>query len=104
MFAKGMRHGHEQGEDHRFEDHARRGAGRGVRRSRAASVPDDARKAVYQYVFALAHGGDGFTFYHDDWMREPGCAIVSCNDGLRPVIMKLEATDLPAELGYEPVR
>ena len=37
-------------------------------------------------------------------MREPGCAIVSCNDGLRPVIMKLEATDLPAELGYEPVR
>lgn len=124
MFAKGMRHGHEQGEDHRFEDHARRGAGRGVRRPRAASVPDDARrpgvlyadyakpegfcdeawKAVYQYVFALAHGGDGFAFYHDDWMREPGCAIVSCNDGLRPVIMKLEATDLPAELGYEPVR
>ena len=90
MFAKGMRHGHEQGEDHRFEDHARRGAGRGVRRPRAASVPDDAR--------------DGFAFYHDDWMREPGCAIVSCNDGLRPVIMKLEATDLPAELGYEPVR
>lgn len=65
---------------------------------------DEAWKAVYQYVFALAHGGDGFAFYHDDWMREPGCAIVSCNDGLRPVIMKLEATDLPAELGYEPVR
>ena len=64
----------------------------------------EAWKAVYQYVFALAHGGDGFAFYHDDWMREPGCAIVSCNDGLRPVIMKLEATDLPAELGYEPVR
>ena len=60
---------------------------------------DEAWKAVYQYVFALAHGGDGFAFYHDDWMREPGCAIVSCNDGLRPVIMKLEATDLPAELG-----
>ena len=65
---------------------------------------DEAWKAVYQYVFALAHGGDGFTFYFDDWMRTPGCAIVSCNDGLRPVIMKLEATDLPAELGYEPVR
>ena len=55
-------------------------------------------------MFALAHGGGDFTFYFDDWMRVPGCAIVSCNDGLRPVIMKLESTDIPAELGYEPVR
>ena len=31
-------------------------------------------------------------------------SIAVFNDGLRPVIMKLEATDLPAELGYEPVR
>ena len=65
---------------------------------------DEAWKAVYQYVFALAHGGGAFTFYFDDWMRVPGCAIVSCNDGLRPVIMKLEATDIPAELNYDPVR
>ena len=65
---------------------------------------DEAWKAVYQYVFALAHGGGDFTFYFDDWMRVPGCAIVSCNDGLRPVIMKLEATDIPAELNYDPVR
>ncbi len=26
--------------------------------------------------------------------KKPGVAIVSCNDGLRPVIMKLEATDI----------
>ena len=35
--------------------------------------------------------------YYADWIRKPGVAIVSCNDGLRPVIMKLEATDIPSE-------
>lgn len=55
---------------------------------------DEAWKAIYQYVFALSHGaGDGL-FYYGDWIRKPGVAIVSCNDGLRPVIFKLEATDI----------
>ena len=59
---------------------------------------DEAWKAVYQYVFALAHGagsGDGL-FYYGDWIRKPGVAICSCNDGLRPVIMKLEVEDAPS--------
>ena len=30
-------------------------------------------------------------------------AIVSCNDGLRPVIMKLEATDEESKIDYVPV-
>ena len=65
---------------------------------------DEAWKAIYQYVFALAHGaGDGL-FYFGDWIRQPGGAICSCNDGLRPVIFKLEATDEEATLGYAPVR
>ena len=55
---------------------------------------DEAWKAIYQYVFALAHGADKGLFYYGDWIKEPGVAIVSCNDGLRPVIMKLEATRL----------
>ena len=63
---------------------------------------DEAWKAIYQYVFALAHGVRE-TFYFGDWIREPGVAIVSCNDGLRPVIFKLEATDLPAVIQYTPV-
>jgi len=42
-------------------------------------------------------------FYYGDWIREPGVAIVSCNDGLRPVIMKLEATDEDAKIDYSPV-
>lgn len=65
---------------------------------------DEAWKAIYQYAFALAHGaGDGL-FYFGDWIRQPGVAICSCNDGLRPVIFKLEATDEEATPGYAPVR
>lgn len=59
---------------------------------------DEAWKAVYQYVFALAHGAGsgGGLFYYGDWIRKPGVAICSCNDGLRPVIMKLEVEDAPS--------
>lgn len=65
---------------------------------------DEAWKAVYQYVFALAHGAEKEVFYYGDWIREPGVAICSCNDGLRPVIFKLEATDEGSEIDYVPVR
>lgn len=67
---------------------------------------DEAWKAIYQYVFALAHGvgEDGGLFYYGDWIRTPGVAICSCNDGLRPVIFKLEATDESSTLDYEPIR
>lgn len=54
---------------------------------------DEAWKAIYQYVFALSHGVDGL-FYYGDWIGEPGVAIVCCNDGIRPVIFKLEQTDM----------
>ncbi len=57
---------------------------------------DEAWKAIYQYVFALAHGAKN-TWYYGDWIKTPGVAIVSCNDGLRPVIMKLEATDIESK-------
>ena len=65
---------------------------------------DEAWKAIYQYVFALAHGMDNTLFYYGDWIRKPGVAICSCNDGLRPVIFKLEATDTLSEMEYTPVR
>ena len=64
---------------------------------------DEAWKAIYQYVFALAHGADKELFYYGDWIRTPGVAICSCNDGLRPVIFKLEATDQQSEIDYVPV-
>ena len=65
---------------------------------------DEAWKAIYQYVFALAHGADKGLFYYGDWIKEPGVAIVSCNDGLRPVIMKLEATEEEAKIDYTPIK
>ncbi len=65
---------------------------------------DEAWKALYQYVFALAHGAGNERFYYGDWIRKPGVAICSCNDGLRPVIFKLEATQEPSKMDYTPVR
>lgn len=51
---------------------------------------DEAWKAIYQYVFALSHGAGTESFYYGDWIKTPGVAICCCNDGLRPVIFKLE--------------
>ena len=64
---------------------------------------DEAWKAIYQYVFALSHGVKNL-FYFGDWIKKKGVAICSCNDGLRPVIFKLEATDAVSEIDYVPVR
>lgn len=64
---------------------------------------DEAWKAIYQYVFALAHGAGNELFYYGDWIHKPGVAICSCNDGLRPVIFKLEATQEEAQINDEPV-
>lgn len=65
---------------------------------------DEAWKAIYQYVFALSHGADKGLFYYGDWIRKPGVAICSCNDGLRPVIFKIEATDEESTINYVPVK
>ena len=67
---------------------------------------DEAWKAIYQYVFTLAHTGKGVKtlWYYKDWIRKPGIAICSCNDGLRPEIFKLEATDEEDYIDFVPVR
>lgn len=65
---------------------------------------DEAWKAIYQYVFALSHGADKELFYYGDWIKEKGVAICSCNDGLRPVIFKIEATDEISKIDYEPIK
>jgi len=63
---------------------------------------DEAWKAIYQYVFALSHGCG--TFYYKDWIEKPGVAICSCNDGLRPVIFKVERTDQESTMNFTPNR
>lgn len=64
---------------------------------------DEAWKAIYQYVFSLAHGSGDDLFYYGDWIEKPGVAICSCNDGLRPVIFKLEKTNETAVINYTPI-
>ena len=84
--------------------HAAGRAGLLRRLRQAGGFCDEAWKAVYQYAFALAHGAGEGLFYYGDWIRKPGVAICSCNDGLRPVIFKLEATDEESPLSYTPVQ
>lgn len=42
------------------------------------------------FVLALAHGGSNF---YDGWMINPRSAMLSCNDGFRPVSFYIEALD-----------
>ena len=52
---------------------------------------DEAWKAIHHYVFALSH--DSNVIFDGGWVDKPGIAICSCNDGIRPVIFKIESLD-----------
>lgn len=51
---------------------------------------DTAWKCIFQYVFALLNGARQEGFFNGDWIKQPYTAIACCNDGLRPVIFKIE--------------
>ena len=42
----------------------------------------EAWKAVYQYVFVLAHQTGEELFYYNDWIRKSGIVICVCNDDI----------------------
>ena len=65
---------------------------------------DGAWIASHPYVFSLVHGTGNELFYYGNWIRKPGVAICSCNDGLRPVIFKVESAGQDSAMEYEPVR
>lgn len=44
-------------------------------------------ESMRQFVEALAHGEGNF---FDGWMRNPMSAMISCNDGFRPVTFYIE--------------
>ena len=44
--------------------------------------------SISPFVMTLAHGGGNF---YDGWMKNPASAMLSCNDGFRPVSFYLEA-------------
>ena len=49
---------------------------------------------VSAFVMTLAHGGANF---YDGWMKNPRSAMISCNDGFRPVSFLLEAMEEDAD-------
>ena len=55
---------------------------------------DSAWESMSSFVMTLAHGGGNF---YDGWMKNPRSAMISCNDGFRPVSFLLETLDMDAE-------
>lgn len=55
---------------------------------------DSAWDSMSAFVMALAHGGEGL---YDGWMKNKRSAMISCNDGFRPVSFYIEALDEDAD-------
>ena len=51
---------------------------------------DSAWESLSPLVMTLAHGGGDF---YDGWMKNRKSAMISCNDGFRPVSFLVEALD-----------
>lgn len=51
---------------------------------------DSAWESMENFVRELAAGGGNF---YDGWMQNPYSAMISCNDGFRPVSFYLEAVN-----------
>ena len=55
---------------------------------------DSAWDSISPFVMALAHGGEDF---YNGWMKNKKSAMISCNDGFRPVSFLLEALEENAQ-------
>ena len=51
---------------------------------------DSAWETVSPFVLALSCGGEDI---YDGWMKNPKSAMISCNDGFRPVSFLLETVE-----------
>ena len=62
--------------------------------SRGGQRPDglcgEAWSSMERFVAELAEGGGNF---FDGWMKNPHSALISCNDGFRPVSFLIETID-----------
>ena len=61
---------------------------------RPEGLCQSAWESMSAFVMALAHGGENF---YDGWMQNPRSAMISCNDGFRPVSFLIEALDEEAD-------
>ncbi|MBF7097752.1 TIGR04076 family protein [Alkalibacter mobilis] len=55
-----------------------------------ANFCDSAWDSMSAFVLTLSHGGENF---YDGWMKNKKSAMISCNDGFRPVSFLLETMD-----------
>ena len=62
--------------------------------SKPEGLCNSAWESMSAFVMALAHGGGNF---YDGWMKDPKSAMISCNDGFRPVSFYIEALDQEAD-------
>lgn len=51
---------------------------------------ESAWESMEHFVKTLADGGGNF---YDGWMKDPFSAMISCNDGFRPVSFLLQALE-----------
>lgn len=63
-------------------------------RNRPNGLCESAWESMSPFVMALAHGAKDF---YDGWMQNPRSAMISCNDGFRPVSFLLETQDEDAQ-------
>ena len=61
---------------------------------RPEGLCESAWESMSAFVMALAHGGGGF---YDGWMKNERSAMISCNDGFRPVSFLIEAMEEEAD-------
>ena len=55
---------------------------------------DSAWDSISPFVMTLAHGGENF---YNGWMKNKKSAMISCNDGFRPVSFFIEALEEDAD-------
>lgn len=55
---------------------------------------ESAWESLSPFVMTLAHGGEDI---YDGWMKNRRSAMISCNDGFRPVSFYIEALDEEAD-------
>ena len=51
---------------------------------------ESAWESMEKFVVELANGGGNF---YDGWMKNPKSAMISCNDGFRPVSFYIEVVE-----------
>ncbi len=62
--------------------------------NRPEGLCESAWESMSAFVMGLSHGAEAF---YDGWMKNPRSAMISCNDGFRPVSFLLETLEGEAE-------